>query len=195
MSCSTSRFAALLLCVASSANAATIFQEDFDSQTLGLNQVPTGWSVTNGSIDLIGSGFFDLLPGNGRYVDLDGSTSDAGVLSRFVSLEAGVKYNLAFDLAGSQRPGTETVEVSFGTVTASYVLPSLARFQTMELSFTPATTADYSISFANSGGDNSGALLDRVVVSSVPEVATLPLIALGLFGLSLLTRRAQPGRG
>ncbi len=38
------------------------------------------WDVLDGFVDLIGNGFFDLLPGNGLYVDLDGSTGDAGKL-------------------------------------------------------------------------------------------------------------------
>ena len=58
------------------------------------------------------------------------------------------------------------------------------------LSFTTNGAANYQISFKNNGGDNVGALLDNVNVSTgvseVPVPAALPLMAsaLGIFGLS-----------
>jgi hypothetical protein len=62
-------------------------------------------------VDLIGNpSFFDFLPGNGRYVDLDGSTGDAGKMTSIaLSLAGGVLHKLSFDLAGSQRGDTNTV--------------------------------------------------------------------------------------
>ena len=63
-----------------SAQAATIFSDNFDSYAADqLNWVPpvlSGWTITNGSVDIIGSGgSYDFLTGNGSYVDLDVESS------------------------------------------------------------------------------------------------------------------------
>ena len=54
------------------------------------------WTVYSGTVDLIGNGSYDFLPGDGLYVDLDGSTSDAGVLTTKQSFNftAGSQYIL-----------------------------------------------------------------------------------------------------
>jgi len=64
------------------------------------------WTVEGGHVDLIGPGLFDLLPGNGLYVDLAGSSTPAyGTLTSrsTFALTAGDSYRLAVDLAGNQR--------------------------------------------------------------------------------------------
>src|SRR5512134_1207510 len=93
-------------------DAVPLFSDNFDSETLALNyNAFANWTVSDGTVDLIGNpAFFDLLPGNGRYVDLDGSTSNAGVMtSSALSLTGGVTYDLTFSLAGSQRGDSNTV--------------------------------------------------------------------------------------
>ena len=92
--------------------AVPLFSDNFDSETLALNYAGfANWTVSDGTVDLIGNpAFFDLLPGNGRYVDLDGSTSNAGVMtSSALALTGGVTYDLTFSLAGSQRGDSNTV--------------------------------------------------------------------------------------
>lgn len=183
-------FAASLLALPLSSQATTVFSDDFESDTTATNQTTFngGWSVLSGSVDLIGNGFFDFIPGNGKYVDLDGSSSLAGGFDKQVSLAASTKYTLSFDLAGSQRGDTNMVDVFFGTTSANYTLNSSDPFSTYTLSFITNGAADYQIFFKNNGGDNIGALLDnvKVDVSAVPLPAALPLLttALGLFGLS-----------
>src|SRR5687768_473237 len=90
------------------AGAQQLFFDDFNDEVWGingLNKVPSGWIVANGTVDIIGSGpsgtLFDGRPGNGYYIDLDGSTRDAGVLSSpSLSFAAGTLYELSFDLSG-----------------------------------------------------------------------------------------------
>ena len=187
-----------LLALPLSSQAITVFSDNFDSDNLGLNQTTFngGWTVTSGSVDLIGQGgIFDLLPGNGRYVDLDGSTGLSGTFDNQVLFSALTTYTLSFDLAGSQRGDTNVVDVIFGTASQSYTMNSLDPFTTYMLSFTTNGAANYQIFFKNDGGvnetgDNIGALLDNVKVttelSEVPVPAALPLMAsaLGIFGLS-----------
>ena len=182
-----------LLALPLSSQAITVFSDNFDSDTLGLNQTTFngGWTVTSGTVDLIGQGgVFDFLPGNGRYVDLDGSTSLSGTFDNQVPFSALTTYTLSFDLAGSQRGDTNVVDVIFGTASQSYTMASSDPFTTYMLSFATNGAANYQIFFKNNGGDNIGALLDNVKVSTgvseVPVPAALPLMAsaLGIFGLS-----------
>ena len=191
-------FAVVLSSLPIASHATSVFSDNFNSDALGLNQTTFngGWTVTSGSVDLIGQGgVFDFLPGNGRYVDLDGSTNLSGTFENQVPFSALTTYTLSFDLAGSQRGDTNVVDVIFGTASQSYTMNSLDPFTTYMLSFTTNGAANYQIFFKNDGGvnetgDNIGALLDNVNVtaelSEVPVPAALPLMAsaLGIFGLS-----------
>ena len=172
--------AALLLCL-SNAHAAPIFADDFSGNPVGGNLTPAGWTVADGTVDIVGPGWYDLLPGNGQHIDLDGSSSNAGVLSKSLLLTAGVQYIASFQLAGNQRvSSSDIVDVAFGTTTADHTLTTYQGLTTYTLAFTPTSTGSYVLSFANRGGDNYGALLDNVSVSAVPEPESLALLLAGL---------------
>lgn len=186
--------AATLLMLSQPARSALLFSDNFDANTAGLNAVPTGWSIANnGTVDVIGVGTaHDFIPGNGLYVDLDGSTSSAGLLTQsFGTLGAG-SYTATFDLAGSHRGTAETVTVDFGGVVQSYTLQAGDGWTSFSISVN-SLGGPLSLSFLNSGGDNVGALLDRVTVSmtsAVPEPASVPLMLAGLLTLGWSRRRA-----
>ncbi len=176
------------------AHAAVVFSDSFDANARGLNRVPAGWTVSNGTVDIIGTGFFDLQPGNGNYIDLDGSVGNAGDLSIQLTLTGGVLHTLSYDLAGSQRGDRNTVNIAFGSSTDSQSLASSVPFSTFTLDFTPLATGSYTLMFSHAGGDNLGLLLDRVVVTSfprgnVPEPASLALALLGLAAAGAARRR------
>jgi len=178
--------------------AVTVFSDNFDSYSpLALNWTPplaSGWTVSSGTVDLIGiGGPHDILPGNGNYIDLDGSTADSGVFANSVNLTGGVTYTLSFDLAGSQRGSTETANVNFGTATASFTLNSSDPLTAHSLNFTPSASGIYSFSYENLGGDNIGLLLDNVSVSAVPEPETYAMLlaGLGMLGFMLRSRKAN----
>lgn len=173
------------------AQAAPIFNDDFDANGLGLNAVPAGWTVSGGTVDIIGSpGFYDLIPGSGRYIDLDGSTKSAGLLSTSFSLAAGTTYLAEFDLAGNHRESTyESVTVNFGTASLTASLPIETGWTAYTLYFTPSASGSYSLSFQNAGGDNIGMLLDNVSIAAVPEPGTLAMLLSGLGMIGLIARR------
>lgn len=70
------------------------------------------WEVISGQVNLIGSGFLDLQPGNGLYVDMMGGT--AGTLRSIdaFSLVAGRSYRISFKSAGNNRLNTPAANQS-----------------------------------------------------------------------------------
>lgn len=189
---------ALSLAVCGSANAGVILSDNFDAAPLALNwpgdAVFTSLGTGGATTDLIGApGFFDMLPGNGRYVDMDGSTNVSGILQSVVSFGPG-DYTLSFRLAGNQRNvAPRAVNVLLGTdLIASVTLAANVPFTLFTYNFTSTTGGN--LTFAQQGpGNNQGSLLDDVTLS-VPEPATLAMAIgalLSILGLSFLRRRAD----
>lgn len=160
---------------------ADIFSDNFDTENGGVGITNynglTNWTVTNGTIDLIGNGYFDFLPGNGLYIDLDGSSFDAGdMMSMNIFLSPG-SYTLYYDLAGSQRSASpvDAVNVTFGTApTVNHTgLNYTDGFATYSINMTVTIAGNYTILFQDLGTDNQGALLDNVRVVPTPGAAAL----------------------
>lgn len=200
---------------AKSQAATVLFQDNFDTDTLALNATPPGWTVTNagsgGSVDLIGSHggtLYDLLPGNGVYVDMDGSNNHQGRLRTVATFNfvPGVTYTLSYDLAGNQRitsgPGShDRVRVQFRDLTGhlvagTNVLHNLAGstgFTTFTDTFTVSAPVTARLIFAavSSSSDNIGLLLDNVKLTAVPLPGAALLMLSGLAGLGAFARRRR----
>jgi hypothetical protein len=174
----------------------TIFSDNFNANGVGLNATPSGWTATGGTVDIIGNGYYDFIPGSGAFIDLDGSTGNPGLLSKTFALLAGTTYTASFELAGSHRGSTETVAAIFGTQSSSISLPSDAGWTGYSLSFTTGAAGDYTLSFENAGGDNIGMLLDNVKVeqhvAAIPEPQTYALMGMGLLAIGFAARRRMP---
>ena len=173
------------------AAAVPIFSDNFNGETQGLNYTGFAqWTVTAGSVDLIGTGFYDFYPGNGNYVDLDGSTggqNPAGQITTNMVFAAGT-YTLSFDLGGSQRGDTNTVEVTLGNFVQDITLPSSAPLSLYTYTFT--TTGGHLV-FTDLGlSDNVGLILDNVEVD-VPEPASLGLLGAALTAVGFGLRRKR----
>lgn len=184
-----------ILLVTSPVFAGVIFYDNFDSENGGVGVLNyngfANWAVSGGTVDLIGNGYFDFLPGNGLYVDMDGSTGNAGMMTSNFILNPG-SYTLEFDLAGNHRnTATEqvTVQVNLGFFSKTYTLSQSDPFTHFNEDFTVPASMTASLSFEGVGGDNIGMLLDNVKLSVVPEPATLMLLGFGLVGLGIAKRR------
>jgi hypothetical protein len=185
-------FCMLSLCAGSS-RAALIFSDNFDSYTAGIPWPGGGqWTVTDPSVDLIGEGTsWDLIPDNGLYLDMDGSSGNAGTIESIsIDLLPG-DYILSFDLAGNQRQaGDDSVIVQVGggsLVNATETRGESDPFTTVSISFNVATATSATISFNGVGGDNKGVLLDNVALNSVENIIPAPgAILLGSIGVGIV---------
>jgi hypothetical protein len=193
---------ALLVFSSVASHAAVIFADNFNSTPQGLNTTPNGWVLDYGSVDVIGSGYFDFYPGNGNYLDMNGSTSQSGGIhtSTVFSFLAGKTYTLRFNYGNNANSANNG---SIESLVAS-VLPfnidsisqkgSIASLLLGIFSFTPSSNFSSALYFKASGtndGDNGGLILDNVSLSVVPVPAALPLFAAGLGVLGFAGRRRR----
>lgn len=183
--------AAVLILFSAPARAAIIFSDNFNGENGGVPNLNfnsfSNFAVSAGTVDLIGNGYFDFLPGNGLYVDLDGSTGNAGLMTANALALAAGHYILTFDMAGSHRGTAEVVDVLvFGLLDPAYaalqvIHGSADPFTQAVMGFTvPAGGDVVRFSFQNQRSDNVGMLLDNVQLRSVPEPATGFLLATAL---------------
>jgi hypothetical protein len=185
-------FCMLSLCAGSS-RAALIFFDDFDSYTAGIPWPgEVNWTVTEQSVDLIGAGTsWDLLPGNGLYLDMDGSTGNAGSIESINIALAPGDYILSYDVAGNHRNGgNDSVNILIGggsLLNATTMAGENAPFTTVSLPFTVATATSATIIFDGIGGDNVGVLLDNVAINSVDGKIPAPgAVILGSIGVGVV---------
>lgn len=185
----------LVICMATSSQAAFVFQDNFNTENGGNGSLNynnfTNWNVTDGTVDLIGNGFYDYYSGhgNGLYVDLDGSTFKAGIMSTKTIFAPGT-YTLQFDLGGNQIGyPPDVVDISLGSWNTSLTRYSADPLATVTYTF--FTTGGALVFYNSNGGDNTGPLLDNVKLSAVPLPASVLLLAPGLLGLVGLRRKLK----
>lgn len=180
-------------------HATVIFSDNFNMENGGIGQLNynsfANWSVSNGTVDLIGSpGFFDFFPDNGLYVDLDGTSFQAGTFNSIGIPVTPGNYILSFLLAGSQRGDVNTVQVnvSGGLASSTYTLASNVPLTLETMSFAVMAPTTINLSFHNEGSSNNiGLILDNVsldrVSTAVPDSgSTAVLLGIAIIGLCLM---------
>lgn len=204
---------ALALAAASGANAATVINGGFETGTdpnsspngfitltAGDSTSIPGWTVSNGSIDYIGS-YWQAQGGSSRSIDLAGTS--LGTISQSIDTVAGVWYTVTFwasknpDGGAPDRTGT----VSFGGGSQAFAYSAVndrANMNWQQYSFNfLATGASSLLSFSAdaSAGCCYGPALDTVsITEAVPEPATWGLMLLGFAGIGMAMRRRREGR-
>lgn len=162
------------------------------------------WTVTSGSVDLIGGYWQSPVTGGGS-VDVDGFTP--GSFDQTIATGAG-SYTLTFDLSGNpDGPAqSKTLQVSVGGVTKTFTFTTGANSRS-NMGYVPETltfTASGPTTLTFASLDNSGSPWGPVVsdvdlvagAASVPEPASWALMLLGLsaMGASLRSSRSRvPG--
>lgn len=152
------------------------------------------WDVLQGVLDLLGNGFYDVLPGNGLYMDLRGSPVIGGNYATPIirsknafSLASGHVYRVSLDLAANQvvdRSDTVTLRVLAGAVvvlTQTISLPDYTQpIHTYAFSFTAPSDMSVKIEISQSndtGTDLSetqaGVLLMRVRLEDTTDIILL----------------------
>lgn len=188
--------AALIACFAFSASAATIVMDDFESygqMTVATPGTFGPWTVTAGSVD-VNSAFPGITCHQGiACLDMAGNTNN-GTIEHDFSFTAGLTYTLTFWASGNQRnivPDSMTVMLGTSTLDLTNVAWN-DPWAEHTLTFSPVTSGVEDLTFAHSGTDTQGILVDSVSLvdnSQIPEPATLGMIGAGLGALGLLRRR------
>lgn len=190
---------AAAFCLALPSLAGVIFSDNFEGNSYALNTTPNGWTVTGGTVDVIGPGYFSGLCANGtKCIDMDGSTWDAGDLSRSFSTTAGATYLLTWDMNGNNRGyGPDSMVVSVGSASQLYTLASNGALASYMLSWVAPTSGTASITFSQQGGDNVGILLDNVQLTetagvtsvATPEPGSIALMISGAVAMLALRKK------
>lgn len=155
--------------------ATILIEDDIDDENGGVaGKMVTSlsyWNVTRNCIDLHGPGSTNPLPGNGLYMDLDGTYDDLDVCSGAGRIESKTTFNLApgsyrFELimaGNNQNFPTDTMTLTIGSVYSTTIIMEESdpfSLHTYNFNVTEATSAK--IAMDHKGGDEQGILIDAI---------------------------------
>jgi hypothetical protein len=151
---------------------AVLLQDDMDDENNGVATTNyTGfenWNVARQCVDLHGPGSFDPVPGNGLYIDMDGTCGSAGRLEskQIYDLDPGT-YSFELVVAGNnQGAGTDTMDITIGNLfSTTLVVPEDEGFNIREFTFNVGSATTARLVMDHAGGDQQGILIDAIRLS------------------------------
>ncbi|MBN1256983.1 MAG: choice-of-anchor C family protein [Planctomycetes bacterium] len=195
----------IILCLGDNASASLINNGSFESglEEIGLwtNLDPSStsidsWTVINSNIDYNGS-YWEASDGE-RSLDLNGSNGPGGIEQSFTTV-IGQEYLVSFDIAGNPSTNTSNntaikwLRVAAAGDSADFSFDIAGNteadmgYETKDWTFI-ATATSTNLQFISLDSTMKyGPVLDNVIVTAIPEPASLALLCLG--GVSLALRR------
>ncbi len=143
-----------------------------------------GWTVGGTSVDIV-NGNYGAFSGNG--IDILGTPGPGSVSQSFAST-VGQTYLLTFDVSrnGNTNP---YIDVSFnGGLATQYLGGTSAAPSHYTFSYL-ANNSSTTLTFSSVGSGDSGAVLDNVSVTAVPEPETYAMLLAGLGLIGMVRRR------
>lgn len=197
-----------LACTAGAASAASIVNGGFEIgadpgvfTTVGVGGTNiTGWDVTAGTVDYIGTYWQGQGTGGGRSVDLAGVS--LGTLSQTFTTVLGQSYAVTYwvsknpDGGAATRTGSISAGANNGTFSYS-AATTLGNMNWAQQTFVfTATGTSTTLSFAADASADCcfGPALDSVSIAAVPEPATWALVILGFGAVGGALRRKAARR-
>ena len=155
------------------------------------------WSVTGGSVDLIG-GYWQQTPTGANSVDLDGNAP--GGINQSFTAPAGT-YNLSFYLSGNPdgAPTTKDMLLSVGNISNQLFTYTVTGNKTnmnyvLEHLIFTSTGGSNTLSFVSqdpSGPGFYGAVVGGISISAVPEPQIWTMLILGFGAVGFMLRSAR----
>jgi choice-of-anchor C domain-containing protein len=171
--------------------------------TEGTGSTFDGFTVSSGSVDLIGSYWrAPIAPiATAGSVDLDGTSPGAITLTTNVTLAAGT-YALDFYLSGNPDglPTTKQVDVGVGGVSQDFTYTLNGNTHTdmkyvlEQVDFT-TTGGVLPLSFMSLDSNSPyGPVIGSLTISAIPETSTWAMMLLGFLGVGFLAYRRNGNR-
>ena len=177
---------------------AATFTDNFNADPGALNATNFNglWTVSQGTVDLIPvDSQFNFYPGNGEYVDLNGSSNAYGGLSTVQTFGPGT-YTLTFNLGGSfggqgmiDPTSKETLVNLGGFQIADITLAPNAGFTSQSFTFTTGTGGVLNFTSVPGGNANVGNILDNVSLTTTPLPSTWLMLLSGFLGIGYFAYR------
>ena len=168
--------------------AITPGSNNFQTVNAGVGSI-TGWTVGGTSVDVINNGAYGAISGNS--IDMLG-TPGPGSLSQSFSSTSGQQYLLNFDLSCNVCAAPQLgVSINGGAQTLfTGTLTAASQHQTMNFTAVAGATTLLTFYGIPAKGDfYSGAVLDNVSVTAVPEPETFAILLSGLGLMGSIGRR------
>lgn len=203
----------------SSASAAVVFSDGFETDTPGISVSALNNFSVAGTVDVVAPANPYGIAATSNVVDLDGTPGPGKITSQSFGFAANRVITLSFVLGGAQRgSGSDdffagfsfsgatqvnayTLGGAFGNavvgnfnttaITSSTAIGGSSPFATYSLSFTSGNAGSLTFNIGTNSADNVGPLLDSVSldISAVPEPATWGLMVAGFGFVGVGLRR------